>query len=503
MIVRDEEANLSGCLEGIAGLFDEIIVVDTGSTDATKQVARRFGAKVFDFPWIDDFAAARNESRRYATGQWIFWLDADDRVDSINRARLAKVIESLPEVSDQRNPVFGVYCNCSMPDFSDAGVFVTHGRLFPNRPDLQWTGRIHERLVPTPGGSIIELIQTDVTIHHEGYADQVHRARKIQRNARLIEHEYLLDPDDPMTLFYLARQRLWAGRYDDCYRLARRSIENDPRNVLPTTPQCFVMAADCRFKTRRIEEAVAVTEEGLKRCPDHMGIVHQRGCFLRELRRLDEATACLERVVGTERDALVRSGMHVETQLPIARLTLGNIYREQQKFIAAERQFRHVIAMQPQCAEAHFLLGHLLLWLGRHNEAQEFIATLERMAGAEYERAMLEGLARYYRRDLSAGCRWIEAAISLRPEKTYSWIVLSLLLFQSGHDWDRCRTVHEKVLAMDPRQSEVRQRLEEVKAVLAKKAARAAAGDDLAPADHSGVMCIVGGGHGGRLSHFC
>ena len=79
MIVRDEERNLEACLAPIAALFDEIVIVDTGSLDRTKEIARQFNARVFDFEWSDDFSAARNESMRHATGEWIFWLDADDR----------------------------------------------------------------------------------------------------------------------------------------------------------------------------------------------------------------------------------------------------------------------------------------------------------------------------------------------------------------------------------------------------------------------------------------
>src|SRR5262249_25313011 len=88
MIVRNEEANLPECLESVADLVDEMIVVDTGSNDRTKEVALNCGAKVFDFPWVDHFAAARNESLRYATGRWIFWLDADDCLDEENRTKL-------------------------------------------------------------------------------------------------------------------------------------------------------------------------------------------------------------------------------------------------------------------------------------------------------------------------------------------------------------------------------------------------------------------------------
>src|SRR6476660_1021776 len=89
MIVRNEEANLRPCLEPVRSLFHEMIVVDTGSTDRTRLIAAELGARVVEFPWCDDFAAARNESLRHATGDWIFWLDADDRVEASQAGRLA------------------------------------------------------------------------------------------------------------------------------------------------------------------------------------------------------------------------------------------------------------------------------------------------------------------------------------------------------------------------------------------------------------------------------
>ena len=97
MIVRDEAANLPACLASVHDLVDEMIVVDTGSTDATKELAAQWGAKVFDFPWVDDFAAA-NGAIRHATGTWIFWLDADDRLDEPqDRSRLHAALRQLTQ----------------------------------------------------------------------------------------------------------------------------------------------------------------------------------------------------------------------------------------------------------------------------------------------------------------------------------------------------------------------------------------------------------------------
>src|SRR6266540_3681495 len=96
MIVRNEEKNIADCLESVRELVDELVVVDTGSQDRTKVIASALGAKVFDFPWVDSFARARNEAILHATGDWIFWLDADDRLDRENREKLKKVFQTLP-----------------------------------------------------------------------------------------------------------------------------------------------------------------------------------------------------------------------------------------------------------------------------------------------------------------------------------------------------------------------------------------------------------------------
>ena len=88
MIVRNEDMNLSSCLESVRGVFDEIVVVDTGSTDRTREIACAFGAQVFEFAWVDDFAAARNVALSHATGDYAFWVDADDVLDPPEREKL-------------------------------------------------------------------------------------------------------------------------------------------------------------------------------------------------------------------------------------------------------------------------------------------------------------------------------------------------------------------------------------------------------------------------------
>src|SRR4051794_3984801 len=91
MIVRDNAGTIIPCLESIRPWVDEMIVVDTGSTDGTAEIAERMGAKVFQFPWIDDFSAARNESLRHAQGTWLFWMDSDDTISPENGRKLREL----------------------------------------------------------------------------------------------------------------------------------------------------------------------------------------------------------------------------------------------------------------------------------------------------------------------------------------------------------------------------------------------------------------------------
>ena len=176
MIVRDEETNISKCLSSVAGLFDEIVVVDTGSKDRTREIAREFGARVFDFVWVDDFAVARNAALARATGDYAFWLDADDVVDPPQRDALAELQASL-RVNDPA--AYMVRCSCDPGPNGDGGqTVVDHIRLFPIREDVRWSYAVHEQILPALRRANVPVSWTDITVRHSGYTDQALRERK-------------------------------------------------------------------------------------------------------------------------------------------------------------------------------------------------------------------------------------------------------------------------------------------------------------------------------------
>ncbi len=201
MIVRDEEMNLPACLSSARGLFDEIVVVDTGSTDRTKEIAREFGARVFDFAWIDDFAAARNAALSHATGAYAFWLDADDVIEAGEREKFDALLRGL-RADDPA--AYVLRCACDQGRNRRAGITVVdHVRLFPVRKDVRWTYRVHEQILPALRRVDIPVRWTDVVVRHTGYADPVLRSRKLDRDAKILMDDLSNRPSDPFILFNL------------------------------------------------------------------------------------------------------------------------------------------------------------------------------------------------------------------------------------------------------------------------------------------------------------
>ena len=144
MIVKNEEDVLERCLASAAPLADEIIIVDTGSTDATKEIAAKYTAKVFDYPWQNDFAAARNYSFAQASMEYCLWLDADDMIPEKEAEKFLQLKQTLP---DHTNTVMMKYHYASDAYGNPTQTFFRE-RLIRNIPELRWQGFIHEYIQP-------------------------------------------------------------------------------------------------------------------------------------------------------------------------------------------------------------------------------------------------------------------------------------------------------------------------------------------------------------------
>ena len=259
MIVRNEEHNLAACLEPVASLVDEIVIVDTGSQDKTREIASRFTSRVFDFEWCDDYAAARNESIAHATHNWIFWLDADDRLDALNVARLAALFATL----DTQPRVFHMNCTSRLPVEDSGTLQATHPRLFYRHPELRWTGRVHEQLAPLPSSLGMLWTQTDIDIQHTGYQDAATCRRKLQQKLRLLRMDYATNPHDLSTLFHLGMTLREAGQIVEARKYLSRVAAIAPADASYLS-RVYSVLAELSVCQEQFAEALQLVERGLK-----------------------------------------------------------------------------------------------------------------------------------------------------------------------------------------------------------------------------------------------
>lgn len=176
LIVKNEEVCLERCLSSIADLVEEIIIVDTGSTDRTKEIASKFTDRIFHFPWIDDFAAARNYSFEQATKEYILWLDADDIVLEEDRVHLQALKEQLDSTVDSVTMSY----HLGRDSYGKSTFSLRRNRLVRRLAGFRWIGAVHEYLEVSG-----KIIDSHVSVHHLG-KDKV---RDPRRNLTIYEKQ--------------------------------------------------------------------------------------------------------------------------------------------------------------------------------------------------------------------------------------------------------------------------------------------------------------------------
>ena len=216
MIVKNEEENLPRLLNSIQGLYDELIIVDTGSTDNTVEIAKSFGAKVYCFEWCDNFSAARNESLRHATKDYILWLDADDELKKEEHIKIRYAL------SKYRGYAFYL----RLINFTDQGDTESiQMRMFPRREDIRFEGSVHEQVYPSIERAKIPMTLCDAVIIHHGYKESGDNDTKLKRNLEILKKDLAREPDNILTLFFLGRTLRGLNQLEDSVSYYDRIIE--------------------------------------------------------------------------------------------------------------------------------------------------------------------------------------------------------------------------------------------------------------------------------------
>lgn len=300
MIVKDEEDFLPGCLESVRGVADEIVVVDTGSADRTVEIAREFGAKVYQYEWNDDFAAARNESLKYATCGWILVLDADERLDAGAEAALKAVAQGKAPKA--------IYA-CKIINRHDPTKVTEHvaSRFFPNHCGIAYKGVVHERPVPRegcplPGGSVLRVIK-DFVVVHEGYREDVMQKRdKHDRNTALLEQALAVE-DNPYYRYKLGATLLERGRVHEAIDHLQRAVHGLGCPLQGTSKHAIrvhalLLLSQAYLKNGELGPSRACAEEALSTCPESRLAQYHMGLVLFELGSIEEARDTFARLAA-------------------------------------------------------------------------------------------------------------------------------------------------------------------------------------------------------------
>lgn len=220
MIVRNEEDNLPALFASLAQLADELVVVDTGSTDSTVEICKAWGATVVHEPWRDDFARARNRGIAAARATHLLWVDADDRLPARSQGELARLRDGRLAAGERRAFQLRVQSvDAEGQVFGQTGGSFQQTRIFPRLPGVEFRNPVHEELTSGLETAGVPLEVTDLVVEHVGYADPQVRRAKAQRNLRLLQAHLEQSPDSVSVLLHLAMTHKALGQGEEALRV--------------------------------------------------------------------------------------------------------------------------------------------------------------------------------------------------------------------------------------------------------------------------------------------
>ncbi len=376
MIVKNEAANLEAALGPVKEIVDEVVVVDTGSTDDTVAIAEKLGARVHHFRWCDSFAAARNAAIEQATGDWIFILDADDRVVPPELEKLRALFGKLGDEN-------AAYMMGQVSLAVDGGVAleVEHVRLFRRRPDVRYRYRVHEQVVPDVMQTGGAMVPTNVRLVHVGYRKAGALDEKVLRNIRLVEMDCADFPTDPFPMFYRGAMLADLGRSAEAIvALSFAAMLVDPRSAMGRT-LAYSLARAQRAELL-LPDALDTIRAARVLGPNEASLACLEAELLIELGDLSGAGACLTNLAMEDKRDLGVQDVRLRVLFGEVLLSLG--FHE-----AAEQAVRPLTESRPGFGLGWLVLADALLAQGRISDVDGIVERLDGIRGASAARAVV------------------------------------------------------------------------------------------------------------------
>ncbi|MDZ7338324.1 MAG: tetratricopeptide repeat protein [candidate division KSB1 bacterium] len=398
-IVKNEERFLPKCLASVQGAVDELVIVDTGSTDRTVEIAQSFGATVYHHPWQDSFSEARNFALERVQSAWVLVLDADEELERRDISVLRQVVRT-EQVTCFFLPVLN-----QMPDRTFSQLYSR--RLF-RRGMAHYEGIVHNQLV-VQGPSA----PAPIRIYHYGYdLSPEEMAAKQARSERLLLRQIVEQPDDPFPRFNLARIYRNQGRWQEAIEVAQEGLRLCGTGAKTSTYYMLLFdLAYCFMMVDRLSEAEALCVQGLTEYPKNLDLRFTLGTIYARQNRFQEAMTEYRRFLET----LVRS--KADPAYNFSTLIVDSWSFENR---------------------AWHNIGQCLVSMGRFAEAEELYAGLLQ---TQKDQLFFKGLAhcKLVQKDFRGASQVLEEAVAAGVQDAF-------LYFQLGEVW---RELGDPAVSMD------------------------------------------------------
>lgn len=363
VITKNEETFIAQCLKSIKPIAQQIVVLDTGSTDRTVEIAKELGAEVHAFAWCDDFSAARNAALEHARGDWVLMLDADEELPANQHENLMKDLRDSKAIAF-RVPLVNQGSN-------DGRSFVP--RLFRNAPGVYYRGRIHEQVFP----SLLPLCKAwgletrlgSAQLLHHGYTKELLKDRnKIERNLKLLKQAIEEQPNDVNLVMNLGLELVRSGSFDEGLRKYSEAFAmmsaQAPATVVPELREVLLTQYTCHLcKARRFDEVRRVLNSQLASRPGLTASLHYAlGLACYESKQYGEAAEQMRHCIS-KRNTPALSPINTDILTAAPQHCLALSLSQLDRIDEAEKAFQAAMAEQGRTEEAKldyakFLANH-------------------------------------------------------------------------------------------------------------------------------------------------
>jgi tetratricopeptide (TPR) repeat protein len=342
MIVRNEAAFIGDCLQSLAGSVDEIILVDTGSSDETLKEASRFPVSIHHFAWCDDFAAARNYALDRATSDWILYIDADERFQVRDRALLRQTLDDDSKVAWNLR----FHPRIDWTPYSEL-------RLFRNDPRIRFRGVIHEQMREGVDAVAetdhLSIGDCDLAIQHVGYEDD--QTRKNERNIPMLRARLAREPDHLFSWWHLGQCLSLAGDDEGAMEAWANGVKAAER--VPASSRKIsdglCAASLIRMRSQHALDTSTTLCEAIELYPDHLSLRWIEATSALERGDTETARPLLERLAAIDPDTFFDRFVSYDKSIfrNFAKEALALCYFREERFADAARLYRQAAEHSP------------------------------------------------------------------------------------------------------------------------------------------------------------